>query len=410
LSHGLGQRKTASEELSMHRIFNRLMGFFLGLAVAASAALAQAGPQVPEPVQKIFHRSCGVLGCHQGQYPKMALNLETAAGMAAAVNAPSMGKPEFKLTDPADPDKSYILMKLKGDRAIAGRRMPSRRDALKIEEVQAIRDWIGGLKDQMQDSDQAAAAPVPSARPRFLVPAFWGTRLVNLPTVQSIDKGLFLFRISHRFLETIGSGTRTFFGLDSPSQILIGFGYGISDRLGVSLSRANIDQDVEVGLSWLALSQNGTGELPFSASLHVSANLTTLARDGRSLFDAANAGFNFAVSLAHQFSNRISLLLVPAYASNTSHGDPSVRGTLSLGIGGRFMVLDDLSLIGEWTPVLSGLKAERNGWGFGIEKKIGGHVFQLFFLNSKGLTTDQVLPGGDLRSDVRLGFNIFRSF
>ena len=77
------------------------------------------------------------------------------------------------------------------------------------------------------------------------------------------------------------------------------------------------------------------------------------------------------------------------------------------------MIFKDFSIIGEWIPVLNGYKDNSNGWGLGIEKKIGGHVFQILILNSIGLTSDQFIPGGELRlkeGDFRLGFNIFRKF
>ncbi len=77
------------------------------------------------------------------------------------------------------------------------------------------------------------------------------------------------------------------------------------------------------------------------------------------------------------------------------------------------MFLEDLSLIGEWIPVVAGYKDITNAWGFGIEKKIGGHVFQVFATDSIGLTSAQFITGGDLRlgdGDLRIGFNIFRTF
>lgn len=77
------------------------------------------------------------------------------------------------------------------------------------------------------------------------------------------------------------------------------------------------------------------------------------------------------------------------------------------------MALNDISIIWEWIPVLDGYKKNSNGWGLGVEKKIGGHVFQVFFINSEGLTSDQYVPGGDMKlrdKDFRLGFNIFRTF
>ncbi|UCE08470.1 MAG: hypothetical protein JSW07_10785, partial [bacterium] len=79
----------------------------------------------------------------------------------------------------------------------------------------------------------------------------------------------------------------------------------------------------------------------------------------------------------------------------------------------RFMFLENVSLIGEWLPVLSDYKNKFNGWGFGAEYKVGGHVFQVFVTNSYGLTSDQFITGGDLNfndNDYRFGFNIFRTF
>jgi len=63
--------------------------------------------------------------------------------------------------------------------------------------------------------------------------------------------------------------------------------------------------------------------------------------------------------------------------------------------------------------VLDGPRAAANGWGVGLEYKIGRHVFQVFFLNAIGLLADQYLPGGDLllkKGDFRFGFNLFRDF
>ncbi len=77
------------------------------------------------------------------------------------------------------------------------------------------------------------------------------------------------------------------------------------------------------------------------------------------------------------------------------------------------MFWHDVSFIAEWIPVLSGYKADFQGIGFGLEKKIGGHVFQVFVLSSSGVTSDQFLPGGDLsffKGHMRIGFNIFRTF
>ena len=77
------------------------------------------------------------------------------------------------------------------------------------------------------------------------------------------------------------------------------------------------------------------------------------------------------------------------------------------------MIFDDFSLLAEWVPPLAGYEDSYGGWGLGVEKKIGGHVFQFFVTDSIGIIASQYLPGGDLRlgdGDFRLGFNIFRTF
>ncbi|MEW5900095.1 MAG: DUF5777 family beta-barrel protein, partial [Acidobacteriota bacterium] len=163
---------------------------------------------------------------------------------------------------------------------------------------------------------------------------------------------------------------------------------------------------------WLIFEQGKESPAPFSATFHAGASLVTLDEplgadwSGRFRVDAL-------LSLGFQLNNRISFLVAPGYCSNTNFWVPSSEGTFSLGVGGRFMVLDDLSLIAEWVPVLAGYKDLVDSWGLGIEKKIGGHVFQVFITNSLGMTASQFLPGGDLLlsdGDFRFGFNIFRSF
>ena len=77
-----------------------------------------------------------------------------------------------------------------------------------------------------------------------------------------------------------------------------------------------------------------------------------------------------------------------------------------------FILADGEGLINSMYP-LSGYKEKSTGWGAGLEWKIGGHVFQIFALNSFGLPSAQYLPGGDLslsESDFRFGFSVFRLF
>ncbi len=247
------------------------------------------------------------------------------------------------------------------------------------------------------------ASPAPG-RP-YEKPAFWGTFLINLPTTTTPDRGDFLLRISHRFEQPMDSGFDDLLGLDGYANVLVSLGYAVTDKLAFSIGRARLYKEFEFGADWLLAEQGVRGRIPVSVALHGGFSLATQGED--------NAKFSAALSVSRQFGRRFSLLAVPVFVTNADHWDIDSQATLALGLGARYMVFEDLSVLVEWVPSLAGYAAGENGWGVGIEKKIGGHVFQVFVANSLGLTTAQYAPGGDLRFrpfDFRIGFNIFRKF
>ena len=379
---------------------------FFALAAVFSPALGQGKPAETESVAKILARSCALSGCHQGRYPAQNLNFEPGRVLTSALNSPSQGNAKHKIIDTDAPEQSYLLMKIKGEKGIAGGRMPLNTTPLTEAEIATIQDWIVSLKGQgLNQAPDPAAAPKKKAP----APAFWGIRLINLPTTQTVDKHRFLFQISHRYTNGVGSGYDTFYGINGPASIMIATGYGLTDRLGIWVKHANLTHEFELGLGWLLFDQGDKLGLPFSASVYVGGGLVTESTPGRDLFAAENLKFTAQLSLARQFGKRFSVLLVPCFVSNTTDGLPAIEGSFALGLGGRFEILRGLSVIGEWLPVLAGHRAEANGWGFGLEEKIGGHVFQVFLANSLGMTSDRFIPGS-LKKDVRIGFNIFRTF
>ena len=375
--------------------------------ITKNSSTLKTDTELYKKVSSLFKRHCGTAGCHRGKYPNKKLNLEKDKFLQALINVASQQIDTLKLVDTKQPEKSYLLMKIKGDEAIVGRRMPLDSPPLREDEIKIIEDWISSGSGSPVEQEKTLP------KKEIRKPSFWGTRVINLPTTQSIGKGRLLFRVSHRYFPAIGSGYESFYGLDGPAVILLSFGYGIRDNLDLTLARTKLDKEVELSLKWVMFEQKRIFTLPFSAALSLGGSLVTESQPDRKVFSAENMKFNLQVSLSHQVSSALSLVLVPAYSSNTNHWDPSSEGTFALGTGGRWMIFNDFSIIWEWVPVLAGYKAISNGWGLGFEKKIGGHVFQVFVLNSAGLTSDQFIPGGDFRlsdGDLRIGFNIFRKF
>lgn len=216
----------------------------------------------------------------------------------------------------------------------------------------------------------------------FEAPAFWGTQLIKLPTTQPIRHKELLFRVSHRFFPAVSEGYDQYFGLNGPANILIGLGFGVTDNLSVGFGHSNFNHEWELALQWRPLEQGRQLNFPLSVSLRASGSLITQKSDDESVVRSENFKSNWQLMLSRQFSNRLSLLLVPSFSTNTYYLDPLTENTLAMGTGARFMFMENVSIVGEWIPVLSGYKFRHNNWGLGLEYKVGGHVFHVFVTNS----------------------------
>jgi hypothetical protein len=379
---------------------------FVALATAAFSMGFQELKSAAVGAERVFVKNCSRAGCHAGSYPPQGLNLDKDHFQRFLIDVPSREVPDRKLVDTKNPEQSYLLMKIKGSEGIVGRRMPAYAPALGAEEISAVETWVQSLKGLELRQKKAPS------RNEIKKPAFWGMRTINLPTPRSIGRSKGLFWVSHRFLPAVKEGYDTFYGLDGPASILLGLGYGISDNLSLMLSRANVLKEFELGLKWTLKDQNIAGR-HLSMALLGSLSLRTQSVLDRRTFSKENLSFNIQASLAYAAHPSFSLLLVPGYSTNTDPEENSFQGTLYMGLGGKVRIIDDISILLEWVPVLSGFSLESSGWGLGIEKKIGGHVFQVFVLNSIGITTPQFSPGGDFRigeGEFRIGFTIYRWF
>jgi len=98
-------------------------------------------------VATILKANCSVAGCHKGAYPKKNMNLEPDKFLGSVLNVASQEIRSLKRVDTKNPEKSYLLMKIKGDKGIKGSRMPDDAPPLKKEEIKVIEDWIFSLKE-----------------------------------------------------------------------------------------------------------------------------------------------------------------------------------------------------------------------------------------------------------------------
>jgi len=108
-------------------------------------------------VTTIFKAECAIAGCHRGVHPKKDLNLEPDKFLTSTVNIVSQENKNLKRVDTTDPEKSYLLMKIKGEKGIKGSRMPDDAPPLKKEEIGVIEDWILSLKKVDLENEKTPA-------------------------------------------------------------------------------------------------------------------------------------------------------------------------------------------------------------------------------------------------------------
>ena len=86
------------------------------------------------------------------------------------------------------------------------------------------------------------------------------------------------------------------------------------------------------------------------------------------------------------------------------------NSTMLVGFGARVRIGGSTYLVGEIVPRVAGYDPGANAASFAIEKRAGGHSFQMNFSNSFGTTMGQVARGGLSNDNWYIGFNISRKF
>jgi hypothetical protein len=248
---------------------------------------------------------------------------------------------------------------------------------------------------------------------------FYGWKILNLPSSRMLEAGNMLFLIGHRFNPGLDAGYKSFYGLDGSGIIYLSLGYAITDRLLVALGRSNSADDVELQARYGIAQQGSANGWPVGVSLQTSFNFVTQDFPNKDPFARERFKTTVQLSLTHQLGDRVGLAVVPGILINPAEDVDEEPQLVTIGLGGRYRFTRQLSVIGEWVPIISGFTRTLtfgndirfDTWGGGLEIATAGHVFQIVVTNSVGLTSDQYLRGGDLdlsEGDMRLGFNIFR--
>lgn len=246
---------------------------------------------------------------------------------------------------------------------------------------------------------------------------FKSTRLINGHSVENTYKGVLDLRISHRF-GTLNKGLYEFFGLDN-ATMRWGLDYGINDRLMVGFGRSSFQKQYDAFFKYKLLWQsNGKHKMPVSLNIVSSAMVQTMKWDdpNRKNYFTSRLYFAHQIIVGRKFSENFSLQLMPTlvhYNLVKKAIDPN--DVIAIGIGGRQKITKRISINAEYYYQLPGYKFDgsKNSLSIGFDIETGGHVFQLHFTNSTGMTERTFIgetTGEWGKGDILFGFNISRVF
>jgi hypothetical protein len=240
-----------------------------------------------------------------------------------------------------------------------------------------------------------------------LVPLQPDFTVITLPTALRLPRFKSSFRVTHRFGRPLGQGdfgdlASDLFGLDSGAQIGLEYRFGIMSGTQLGIHRTS-DRTTQF-LAQRDLMQERDGR-PVNVAFVAAIDGTNNFRDSYSPA--------LGVVISRSLAPVATVFFEPIWVNNTNPLPSELvddNDAVLLGVGTRIRIRPTVYLVGEFIPRVAGHDPGAHQGAFGIEKRAGGHVFQLNFSNGLGTTFGQIARGGSADDDWFLGFNISRKF
>ena len=265
------------------------------------------------------------------------------------------------------------------------------------------------------------AAPPPAAQPEddpdrdinFAQPDF---TLAALPTTLRLPRFKSSFRVTHRFGRSLGSGdfgdlVEDLFGLDGGAGIGLEYRFGLFRGAQIGIHRTSIEKTIQFFGEYSVKAQRDG--FPFGVTVMGSVEGTNNFIDEEDEGVVSSVSPAIGVLLSREIGQHGAVYLEPFWVNNTNPRPEELvddNNTVIIGVGARLRVRPTVYVVFEAAPRVSGFDPGVTHFSFGLEKRSGGHLFQLNFSNDFGTTLAQIARGGFNNDDWYLGFNISRKF
>ena len=256
----------------------------------------------------------------------------------------------------------------------------------------------------------------------ILVPVkyvFWGSRLVDQQTTQTVGKGKYRIEILHRF-GTVENGIEDNFGIYAPSNISMGLGYGISDKIEIEFQSEKNNKVQEFGAKYKFLQQDVSGAMPVSLTYYLSLSADTHDSDyfGENYLFTDRLFYTNQLTVARQFRYKFMTMMTFSYVhfntvdESIQHDKMEINTAVGYKISKKrsvfasYQIPWDVNIFRDNTTITS---SPKQGLCFGLESATRTHNFQVFITSRDNISLGKDLVNNQNEislKNLRVGFNI----
>ncbi len=233
------------------------------------------------------------------------------------------------------------------------------------------------------------------------------------------------FVIQHRF-GNLGSGTFDLAGLYAPSNIRIGFNYGLFKNAQIGFGTTKDSKLQDINWKYKILTQTKSNSMPVSMAYYgnVQINGSPSNSFGTEYRFANRVSYFNQLIISRKFSKKLTMQATINYA-HFNLIDTAVAGMSDLkhsnfgfGIGGRYKVGSTTSIIFEYDQALTTPEDIKPNLSLGVELGTSAHVFHVFVSTYKGISyqNNMVYNRNDFTEfnddgwGILIGFNMTRNW
>ncbi|NHF59657.1 hypothetical protein FK220_009915 [Flavobacteriaceae bacterium TP-CH-4] len=256
-------------------------------------------------------------------------------------------------------------------------------------------------------------------------PAFESSYIIEMPTDILNPKKTLEVQMGHRF-GLVNGGNNDLIGIWAPSNIRIGFSYGLHERLTVGFGTTKFDRLQDFNWKLGILKQTRSNRIPVNVTYF--GNFTIDARGKENfLVDQHRYSFFHQLIVSRRMNPNLSIQAAGSVSHYNLVPQRMPNDVVSLSLGGRYKVSPQTAILVDYTQPfvhylegsntdydpLTGFTDPKPGVSLGVEFRTSSHAFQLFISSYQSIVPQRniIFNRNDFfDGDFAIGFNITRLY